>query len=346
MASFKKLDNGKWQVSFYCKDYLGTNKKYKKMGFNTKREAKEYADNFIALYTGSNDTLLTDIFNEFLENKKKTIKINTLKNYLRDKKKIDKFFKNTPISKVDKKMLNRFFNKYINNPPTQKGLKITLNQVFKYAINYFDLKNNPFDNFEMISKPQIKKEKVILTLDEFKEFYEHLKNNCFLKTQVYFLLLYFTGARPSEITGLMIKDIDLENGTISINKTRISATITNRPKTKSSIRKITIPKICIDELKKHIDTLPNIPELFLFSDIKAYWDRLKVYKQKKYIKDSITLHSFRHSHTSYLINKGIDIATISKRLGHSNPNITLGIYSHFYDTKTDKIVNLLDDIKI
>ena len=39
----------------------------------------------------------------------------------------------------------------------------------------------------------------------------------------------------------------------------------------------------------------------------------------------ITLHALRHTHASQLIDAGIDVVTISKRLGHANPSITLRI---------------------
>ena len=39
-------------------------------------------------------------------------------------------------------------------------------------------------------------------------------------------------------------------------------------------------------------------------------------------------HSLRHTHASLLINAGVDILTISRRLGHSNAAITLDIYGH------------------
>src|SRR5262249_49730306 len=42
----------------------------------------------------------------------------------------------------------------------------------------------------------------------------------------------------------------------------------------------------------------------------------------------ITLHSLRHTHASMLIAAGMDILTISRRLGHANPTITLGVYGH------------------
>lgn len=37
-----------------------------------------------------------------------------------------------------------------------------------------------------------------------------------------------------------------------------------------------------------------------------------------------------HTHTSQLIDEGVDIVTISKRLGHAMPDITLRIYSRLF----------------
>jgi integrase len=51
-------------------------------------------------------------------------------------------------------------------------------------------------------------------------------------------------------------------------------------------------------------------------------DRLKL--------PDVTWHSLRHTHVSMLINAGLDIVTISKRLGHAKPDITLRVYSHLY----------------
>ena len=42
----------------------------------------------------------------------------------------------------------------------------------------------------------------------------------------------------------------------------------------------------------------------------------------------VTLHSLRHSHASKLIASGMDILTISRRLGHANATTTLSVYGH------------------
>jgi integrase len=41
-------------------------------------------------------------------------------------------------------------------------------------------------------------------------------------------------------------------------------------------------------------------------------------------------HNLRHTHASQLIDAGVDIVTISKRLGHAKPDITLRIYAHLF----------------
>jgi integrase len=50
----------------------------------------------------------------------------------------------------------------------------------------------------------------------------------------------------------------------------------------------------------------------------------------------ITFHSLRHTHASQLIASGVDIVTISRRLGHAKPSVTLAIYAHMFTTDDSK----------
>ena len=45
-------------------------------------------------------------------------------------------------------------------------------------------------------------------------------------------------------------------------------------------------------------------------------------------------HALRHSHASALIARGLDVLTISRRLGHGSPVVTLTTYAHLFE-KTD-----------
>ena len=53
-------------------------------------------------------------------------------------------------------------------------------------------------------------------------------------------------------------------------------------------------------------------------------------------------HALRHTHASMLIDAGIDVVTVSKRLGHASPTITLSTYAHKFrkdDSKAAEAIN-------
>ena len=49
----------------------------------------------------------------------------------------------------------------------------------------------------------------------------------------------------------------------------------------------------------------------------------------------LSFHATRHTHASRLIAAGVDIVTISRRLGHANPSITLKVYAHLFNRQSD-----------
>ena len=56
----------------------------------------------------------------------------------------------------------------------------------------------------------------------------------------------------------------------------------------------------------------------------------------------ITLHSLRHTHASMLVASGMNILTISRRLGHASPTITLGTYGHLIHGTVDRPAKIID----
>jgi integrase len=56
---------------------------------------------------------------------------------------------------------------------------------------------------------------------------------------------------------------------------------------------------------------------------------------------AVTLHSLRHVHASMLIASGMDILTISRRLGHSTPTVTLGVYGHLIHGSDDRAAQIM-----
>jgi integrase len=56
----------------------------------------------------------------------------------------------------------------------------------------------------------------------------------------------------------------------------------------------------------------------------------------------INLHSLRHHHASSLISAGVDVLTISRRLGHASAAITLTVYGHLYPNTDDRAVQAVE----
>jgi len=75
-------------------------------------------------------------------------------------------------------------------------------------------------------------------------------------------------------------------------------------------------------------------ESFVFTDVKGKplkpytvsqaWRRVVEAKNLP----RVTFHALRHTHASILINGGVDILTISRRIGHSKPSVTFDVYGH------------------
>jgi len=55
-----------------------------------------------------------------------------------------------------------------------------------------------------------------------------------------------------------------------------------------------------------------------------------------------TLHGLRHTHVSQLIASGLDVLTISRRIGHASPAITLSVYGHMFANTDARAAEVLD----
>ena len=170
-------------------------------------------------------------------------------------------------------------------------------------------------------------------------------------------LALFTGARRGEICALSWSDIDLEKGTISINRTVqfIPGTglVFNPPKTKRSRRCIRIGSDCVELLREYQRyqkaerfrigsawvrkvTLENgkvVDNDMLFTkwdgepmdpDIISTWF-------PKFLTEhglpQVHFHSLRHTNASILIAAHTPITTVSGRLGHAQTSTTLNYYA-------------------
>jgi integrase len=77
---------------------------------------------------------------------------------------------------------------------------------------------------------------------------------------------------------------------------------------------------------------------FMYDNRGRAWSRLA-----KQLGLAVSFHGLRHTHASMLIDHDVDVVTISKRLGHSSPAITLQVYAHLFrkdDGKAAAAINV------
>lgn len=235
---------------------------------------------------------------------------------------------------------------------TAKKIHQILSALFNFAIKNEYTKDNParvVGNIEMSDNKRMD----YWTLDEFKSFIKHVDNIVY---HTLFMTLYYSGMRTGELVSLTWSDIDFNNNTINVNKTLAGTKITTT-KTESSTRIITMPNHIMQllgKLKLHQATKYGFePKMnyCVFGKFTHYMSKTALGNNyEKYVKLSdvkrIRLHDFRHSHASYLINKGVIISVVAARLGHANVSMTLDTYSHLYpSTEREAVAHMEDDFK-
>ena len=226
-----------------------------------------------------------------------------------------------------------------------KTLNSQLSAIFNYAVRYYDLKENPCSAAGSIGKKSAN-EMQFWTKDEFAQFLEAVRYEPAAYT--IFLTLYYTGLREGELLALTPEDIDLQKGTIRVNKTYSRAgkrDIVTPPKTPKSIRTVTISATLINCLTAYIHTYgPLNKEQRLFPYSKHY-----LYKymdkgcQASGVK-RIRIHDLRHSHASLLVEMGFSPLLIAERLGHENVQTTMEVYSHLYPNKQREVADRLNEV--
>lgn len=199
---------------------------------------------------------------------------------------------------------------------------------------------------------------------ELKKLFQHLEyENLTFKTAIYLLTL--GGMRRGECLGLFWEHVDFEKKTITIKNNllniREKGVYLDTPKTKKSKRTISLPDICFDllkklkakqELEKEMFSNDWMDTEFVFKDEYGNYynpsrlSRQWVLFQKKHNLKHIRLHDLRHTCATYLLSHNVPIATVSKKLGHSNIYTTLDVYTHSVDSDDIEASNLLNNMVI
>nr|WP_072536930.1 site-specific integrase [Anaerococcus mediterraneensis] len=296
----------------------------------------------------------------FIGHYKAKVQDSTFRTKIHIIRKVQKYFANVKIEDINVRKCEAFKSDLINNGDYSKTYASMIYGCFRQILDYAVNLEFVHENVSKKTK-SIPKEKIYVpfwTLDEFQkvistfcldDLYEHMG--------FVMLWLYFnTGIRVGEGQALTWNKVNFKDKTLTINSTidlssPSSYTIKNRTKTDSGNRIISLDDSTINILKRWKSTQKKYGvSKFIISYCDKPIRRNTIHRiinrhAKLANVKRIQAKGLRHSHVSYLINHfNADILTVSNRLGHSGPEITLKHYSHLWPNRDRSLAKKMSGI--
>ncbi|UBH10640.1 tyrosine-type recombinase/integrase [Macrococcus armenti] len=254
---------------------------------------------------------------------------------------------------VQKQLINDLIGDY--EPLTIEGIVSTLMSVVNYAVD-----NDLIVKNRLSGKLYVPEHQKDVTYYDKKTLHEILKcaDNMQITYKTIIYLFAYTGMRISELLGLRWTDINFNDHTISIKRTRDDKNDEFKTKNLNSKRTIYVDSSITALLKEYyfyIDTkaFKNNKNIdingFIFlgtrdmNPIKKAMINTQLNKIGKMLNINVHSHAFRHTHATLLLQAGETYHYISNRLGNT-PMIIESTYGHYYDSSKKKVSDAFSNI--
>ena len=189
-----------------------------------------------------------------------------------------------------------------------------------------------------------------LDQDELRRLIASLEGD---RLEALYVTALATGLRQGELLGLRWQDVDLSDGTVTVRHTlsRIGAGL-GEPKTEASRRTVRLPDSAAGALRRHKAT----QKLVRLTDGYVFATRTGTPLQARNVTRGFhralqkagverrRFHDLRHTFATLLLSQGVDIAVVSKALGHSNVSTTADIYSHWTRPMQERTAAVMESL--
>ena len=244
------------------------------------------------------------------------------------------------------KLYHRIFKVMINSAVDAEI--ITRNRFTKIVIQGKDTEDKVGDNF--------------YTPEELSLFMRYCNEQENITVRTVFMLLASTGMRRGEVAALRWKDINFDDMTINIGRTR-DRYGERKAKTENSIRTLNMGEALVSTLKKYkawskqyllangawkdekkfeesfaiisYQTCEAISDTYISSSLRRLI-------KKNNLKE-ITPHGFRHTFATILINSGVPPTTIAKMLGNTTSMVT-EVYAHSFEENEKRAAKVIESV--
>ena len=353
--------DGSWRAQITLED--------RRLSFSakTRRECQHWIKNTVnqiddGLTFSSTKITLIDYLSNWLTSKKATLRDSTYTHYeqlsrlyivphIGSKKLKDLKPENIQV------LYNRLLEKEVGIPTIEK-VHTVLHGAFAQAVKMGIIPRNPASATIPPRSPE--KEMQILDDSQVSQMLINAKGH---RWEALYHLAVTTGMRQMEILGLKWTDLDWVRKTARIERQLVRSTGKivrfSQLKTKHAKRTIALGSKTINILKKHYDNQFSVIQetgeewhenglIFTTSNGNAIHYRNLVRNYKALLRDTglpeIRFHDLRHTAASLMLNHGIPVIIVSRRLGHARPSITLDIYGHLIPSMQSEAAELMDEL--
>ena len=228
-----------------------------------------------------------------------------------------------------------------------------LSSSYDNAIRLGQLEKNPC---KMVTLPKKEQPKIDIFDNEQIAVFLDALNDERIDYKVAYQLALFCGLRRSEILGLQEKHINVPFRCVTVEQSRHNVKGTDyvqTTKTESSHRTIAVPDFVMESIIELLDMHNSVQYKHTDYLIQNGFGQpmtpsaltAQIYRiEEKAGLPQVSLHDLRHTFASMLNNANVDIAMISRELGHSNINVTLGIYTHAFGNVAQSSRDIADKL--
>ena len=295
---------------------------------------------------------INEIIENFVSTKvlDKGITSNTITAYKKDLNLFTNWCLNNQINliEVQKKDINLYIHflkeQNLNSSSINRKLSV-IKSFYDYLyqinlINFNELKTIVTQKLEK-NLPKLLSEKEILHLiDKSKEMYVEnpTRNISYLRIQVILEILYSTGLRISELLNIKINQVANIKDKLYINGKGNKQRLVIFNKNALDLLKNWISIMIKNNKNKNSYLFENIHNIKVISRQQIYKDLKKLAIKTNTDVEKLSPHSIRHSFASHMLNRGADLRSIQKLLGHSDISTT-EIYTHVRQNRLKGLVN-------
>lgn len=165
-------------------------------------------------------------------------------------------------------------------------------------------------------------------------------------------LCIYGGFRFGEVSALRRSSVDVMRSSIKVSHTLVDLNgymSFGPPKTRNSVRTVTIPRSVMNDLVQHMSNIKADPDALLFTQgngnpLRRGWFRKAIWlpATTEAGLEGLRVHDLRHTFVAMWVSLGRNAKEVSKVAGHCSVSFTLDRYGHLYEQDDEGLADSLD----